>query len=457
MSYCSAVSLYSCAAALSLLAACGPSELPPWAIGTDDGGAARDGGAGAPWDASACLPGPTFALDPRASERDACDFDVGATTAETLGIDDATRRAIPLTHVIVVMQENRSFDHLLGRLSATTQPGAEAVPATWASLAEDGTPVAPFALESTCLEDDPPHQWDAMHEGWNGGAMNGFVRAADVSGSDGRYVMGAYDETDLPYYYWRAGQFAIADHYFGAVLGGTWANRTYLYAGSSYGVKNTGERTLPDVPTVFDALDAAGVSWGMYSDGNPRTDCLGWDRTHIGVHLFSQFLHDLATGDLPRVVFVDPSGTQDEHPPNDVQPGEAWSRRIDAAAFRSPLWPTLAIFHTYDESGGLADHVPPPAACLASPDQTEFDRLGIRVPLVVISPWARPHYVSHATYEHTSVLRFIELLHGLPALTGRDANASVPLELFDFSACPPPSLDVALTAPPASGTGGCAP
>jgi len=98
-----------------------------------------------------------------------------------------------------------------------------------------------------------------------------------------------------------------------------------------------------------------------------------------------------------------------------------------------------------------------PATSIASPDQTDFDRLGIRVPLVVISAWARPHYVSHATYEHASVLRFIELLHGLLALTARDANASVPLELFDFSACPPPSLDVALAPPPASGTGGCTP
>jgi phospholipase C len=444
------------AAALSaLLVGCGPSDLPPWVIGADDAGASD---AGPPtWDASACAPGPALPADPLLDARTACTFGAGATAAETLGVDESARLAIPLTHVIVVMQENRSFDHLLGRLSQTTQPDAEPVPATWSSPAPDGTPVAPFALASTCLEADPPHQWDAMHAAWNGGAMDGFVRVAAVNGSNGRYAMGAYDETDLPYYYWRAGQFAIADHYFASVLSGTWANRDYLYAGSSYGVTDTDSRTLPTVPTLFDALDARGVTWGAYSDGDPRMACLGWDRAHAGVHPFTEFLRDLAAGTLPRVTFVDPAGTQDEHPPNDVQPGEAWSRRIDTAAFRSPLWPTLAIFHTYDEAGGLGDHLPPPAACLASPDQAEFDRLGVRVPLVVISPWARPHYVAHATYEHASILRFIELLHGLPALTARDANASVPLELFDFSACPPPSLDVALAAIPASGTGGCAP
>jgi phospholipase C len=154
---------------------------------------------------------------------------------------------------------------------------------------------------------------------------------------------------------------------------------------------------------------------------------------------------------LPDVAFVDPTGSQDEHPANDIQGGEKWSRLIYQHAKKSPQWHELAIFYTYDEAGGLADHVPPPKACLASADQTEFNRMGPRVPVYVVSPWARSHFVSHKTHEHGSILRFIELRFGLPALTGRDANSDAMLDMFDFAceafADPPDS--------PEAGMGGC--
>jgi phospholipase C len=109
------------------------------------------------------------------------------------------------------------------------------------------------------------------------------------------------------------------------------------------------------------------------------------------------------------------------------------------------------VIYTYDESGGFFDHVPPPSACLAAPDQTAFDRLGVRVPVIVVSPWSRPGTVSHRVHEHASILRLIELLHDLPALSARDANADALLDLFDFS-CPRLQLT---PDPPQSGTGGC--
>jgi phospholipase C len=178
---------------------------------------------------------------------------------------------------------------------------------------------------------------------------------------------------------------------------------------------------------------------------------MGWTKAHVGVDTFGVFLAKLADGTLPPVSFVDPSGaSQDEHPPNDVQKGEAWSRRIYAAAIKSPLWEKLVVFHTYDEYGGFPDHVPPPKACLAAADQTDFDRLGFRVPLIAISPWAKPHHVSHVTHSHTSITRFIELLHNLPALTGRDANSDALLDMFDFGCMAPDAK-----AAPAAGTGGC--
>src|SRR5262249_28548118 len=149
--------------------------------------------------------------------------------------------------------------------------------------------------------------------------------------SDGHFVMGYYDQTDLPFYYWLASTFAISDHHFGATLGGTWANRGYLYAASSDSVMNTGQ-AINLRRNVFDQMTENGITWGSYSDGKPRQDCLGWDFGHEGVHLYSAggdgFRNALEAGHLPEVSFVDPGSGQDEHPPANVQKGEAWVREI---------------------------------------------------------------------------------------------------------------------------------
>ena len=415
--------------------------------GSGGGGSGASGGSGGSGGGSGCPSAPI--PDPQKDAREACTFAAGAKVTETLGLSEQVRAGIPIEHIIVVIQENRSFDHYFGHLAAAGQPEAEAQPADYVNPDKAGDPVKPFHLDSTCLEADPPHQWTAMHDGWNDGKMDGFVKSAATTG-DGHYVMGYYDQTDLPFYYWLASTYAIADHYFGAALGGTWANRDYMYAGTSDGVMNTQQAKI-DVPTVFDALDANGVAYGVYSDGGPRQDCIGWTSSHPGFGKFPEFLAALADGTLPPVAFVDPGPGQDEHPAADVQPGEAWGKQIYDAATASPLWKKLAIVYTYDESGGLADHLPPPKACLASPDQAEFDNLGVRVPAIVISPFARKGFVSHLTHEHDSTLRLIELLHDLPALTGRDANSDALLDMFDFDC--PAFLDP--PAAPEAGKGGC--
>jgi phospholipase C len=384
----------------------------------------------------------TAADDAMSAKRASCTFAAGATVADTLGVSAVDRARIPITHVVIVMQENRSFDHMLG-----AGTGWEGVKPSFTNPDANGNPVTPFHMTGAtgCVPVDPPHQGAAMLAGWNGGAMDGFVKSAAVKGSDGHFVMGYYDEADLPFYYFLAKTFALGDHYFSSALAGTWANRDYLYAGTSDGITDTGVGVLTK-PTVFDALTAAQVSWGVYSNGAPRQDSLGWTKFHAGVFDFEAFVAALGDGTLPAVSFVDPGGAQDEHPAGDVQGGEQWARRIVEAATTSPLWKELALFYTYDEAGGLADHVPPPTACLASPDQTRFDHYGIRVPLYLVSPWARKGYVSKKTHDHTSLLRFVELLFDLPALTGRDANADAMLDLFDF-ACgrdlTPPTLPAA--------------
>ncbi len=163
---------------------------------------------------------------------------------------------------------------------------------------------------------------------------------------------------------------------------------------------------------------------------------------------------DPSSGSLPAVSFLDVGGTRDEHPPNDVQTGEAFLRRLVVALAASPAWPSTALIYTYDESGGFFDHVPPPGACVPD-DQAanaDFDQMGFRVPLLVVSPWARRGYVSHRVHETTSITRFIELLFDLPALTARDASSDALLDMFDFASAPRMALPPMM---PQAGVGGC--
>ncbi len=389
-----------------------------------------------------------------AARRRSCEFTAGARAADTLGITSSVRSRIPVDHVVILMQENRSFDHYLG-----TMPGdVDRIPAGYSNPDLSGRPVRPSELTSTCVP-DPPHQWEAMHDGWHSGAMDGFARSGALAGISTSVTMGYYTERELPFYRWLYGRFAMSDRYFASVLSGTWATRDFAYLGSSYGVRNTGDRVVADQPSIFDRLSAAGVSWGVYTDGGVRQNSIGWTNEHRGVHGMRRFYADLAAGALPSVVYLDAiDDATDEHPPTDIHLGERFVRDVVTGVMASPLWPRIALLVTYDEAGGFFDHVPPPTACLPHPratagyDTTDLDRLGVRVPFVVVSPWARPRYVSHVVHDHTSTLRFVEALFDLPALTARDANASALFDLFDFSCAR--SMTVGETIP-AAGVGGC--
>ncbi|HVV48490.1 MAG TPA: alkaline phosphatase family protein [Polyangia bacterium] len=398
--------------------------------------------------------------DPLTARRAACAFAAGALPTETLPITEAQRAAIPIRHVVIVMKENRSFAHLLGALGASGQAAVTDVPASFTNPDEAGAAVAPFHLDTTCVGVNPGHQWDAMHQQVDRGAMDGFVKsAAKSTGTDGHLVMGHYAASDLPFYYWLADTFAINDRHFASARSGTWPNRDFLLLGTADGVRcSYCGLPEPSTPTLFDALDTVGATWGAYTDGEPFDGTLGWTAPHPGLYPFKDFLAALADGTLPDVAFVDGvPNVEDEHPTADLQAGEAWTRAIYEAAVASPLWPELAMVWTYDEAGGFADDVPPPnAACVARPENPRdapFFELGVRVPLAVISPYARPHFVSHVAQEHTAITRFIEVVFGLPALTARDANSDALLDLFDFTA---PALLVPPVAPDA-GTGGCPP
>lgn len=398
-------------------------------------------------------------VDSRAAAREACTYGAGASAAQTLGIGPSLARRIPVRHIVVVMKENRSFDHLLGRLRSWGQPDAEAVPEGYSNVDPHGEAVFPHRAATTCIGDNPDHQWDATHADVDGGAMDGFVRVAAAStDTRGHFAISRYEPDQLPFEYWLAGTFAVADRHFASACSGTDPNRDFLLFGTNAGIRETSSDTPdPSTPSIFRALMNAGYTWGAYSDGFPLGNALAWDADDPGVHPLSALFDALDRGTLPNVAFVDGiDSVDDDNPPSDLQVGEAWLRRIYRHAVASPQWPRMAIFWTYDEPGGFADHVPPPSACV--PDGSTMERpyteLGPRVPFVAISPYAKPHFVSHVVQDHTAITRFVELVFGLPALTARDANSGALLDLFDFSCAP------ALLRPetePRAGTRGCTP
>lgn len=389
-------------------------------------------------------------VDPMAAARAACSFGSGAMAIETLGITPELESAIPIRHVVVLMKENRSFDEYFGQLWREGQPASEPLPDAFSNPDATGAPVFPFHETTTCVAANPDHSWDGLRLAVDGGKMDGFVRQS------GNAALGFYDQSDLPFYYFLANTFALADRHFSSVLGPTFPNRYYFLLGTSVGITCTGCAMPPiGTPNLLDALEGKGVDWSAYSeDGDPFEGVLGaaWQALHAShLHPISDLAPALAAGSVPPVVFVDArQELRDEHPMADVQAGEAWTREVYEAVVASPIWPTTAIVWVYDEGGGFFDHVPPPTSCVAAPSEAAFFELGVRVPMVVASPWARRHYVSHVVHEHTSITRFIEALFKLPALTARDANSDALLDMFDFS-CPPAPVPAA----PAAGTGGC--
>jgi phospholipase C len=391
--------------------------------------------------------------------------------------------AIPIDHIVILMQENRSFDSYFGRIHFEGQPHATPEPPGSNNpnpQDPNGPPIRVFHKTHYCEVSDLGHSWNDTHREINGGRMDGFtaanvftspVREDDPTGSRS---MGYYDQADLPYYYGLYNTFAMGDHYFASAPTQTFPNRMYLMAGSSFGhIRNDNFPPTPgEFPqkTVFDEMDAAGVSWKVYYSqslgGFPLAYALLFAHQRESADFFkvrpiTEYFTDAAAGTLPQVAFIDqillgPNNVEnDEHPPANVQVGERFVKQVTDALFASPEWSSSALFLTYDEHGGFFDHMAPPAAIppddippMLQPGDVPggFDTYGVRVPAVVVSPYSRPHFVSHRVNDHTSILRFIEIRFGLAALSRRDAAANPMLEFFDFSQrsfATPPSLPAA--------------
>jgi len=367
---------------------------------------------------------------------------------------------LPVDHIVILMQESRSADHYLGHLNAV-QPDYAPEPMTGNPdpLNPMGPPILPFHETKYCESSDLNHSWNGEHQAWNQGAMDGFTAANDSSSANadptdpsGARTMGYFDQTDLPFYYGLYKTFATNDHYFQSVLSQTFPNRLYLYAGTSFGVIRN-DSFASTHRSIFNELDEGFVDWKVYTAQYPLSFpslLFKYVSTRAAQHVFpiSQYYADAAGGNLPSVSFVDPRFLDtpriesDEHPPSNIQVGQKFVADVVNGLMASPNWSSSALFLTYDENGGFYDHMAPPAA--PKPDNVPpnlqpgdtpgaFDRYGFRVPVVVVSPYAKRHYVSHVVDDHTSILRFIEMRFGLPALSNRDVNADPMGDMFDFS------------------------
>src|ERR1700737_2351300 len=341
----------------------------------------------------------------------------GAANAQRPG-----KKKSPIKHLISSCQENRSFDRYFG-YAPQVQAKGYGPPPGYTQPDAAGGHHAPF--EFTALStNDPPHGWNGVHKQYDGGKMDGFYT---TGGND---AMGYYTQRELPFYYSLLNSSALCANYFCSVLGPTWPNRFYLMSGTSGGITTNGlwGYGIFDSggwPIILDLLDEFHVSWKIYNIGTD--DVAAGDSDNVAV-FWSRWAHDprttatkadyladCANDKLPAVSWVVPSFSMgsDGHPPGVVSVGMAFQQELITALRRSEAWDRSAFLLTYDEHGGFFDHVAPP--------QVDAYGLGIRVPLWVISPFARRGPVrSRKPADHVSTLKLIERLHGWPRLASRN-------------------------------------
>lgn len=345
--------------------------------------------------------------------------------------------------VVIVMMENRSFDHYFGALSLHEGRSVDGLRPGFANPLPGGGVVPVFATGQNCI-DDPPHGWTSSRrqigtDGRNEGFVSEFLARLEEENRDpaaAAEVMGYFTRFDLPILYGLADEFAVFDRWFCSVLGPTWPNRFFLHSAQSDGRTNN---SFPPPggfrwPTIYDRLDEAGIDWKSYSGDVPFLFLFGnlqRQSDRVG-NPIRAFFEDARSGNLPPVCYVEPAYTaNDDHPPHDIQLGQAFLSSVVHAVAESPQWSRSMVIITYDEHGGFYDHVPPPIV----PDERAdlgFGQLGVRVPSLVVSPYTRRRAVSSELHEHSSVPAFIEWLFGLAPLTWRDAQANHFLDTFDL-------------------------
>lgn len=361
----------------------------------------------------------------------------GASAAASISRGSGTAEDLPLPqasgieHIVVVTMENRSFDHLLGWV-----PGADGKQAGLNYIDRKGVVRATYSLAPDyigCGHPDPTHSYGDSRVAYDGGQMDGFLRA----GNNDIFAIGYYPEGTLPFLTALAHKYLVCDRYFASILGPTFPNRIFMWSAQTDRLGDT--FSFSSLPTIFDRLAAANVSHRYYFNNLPFLAFWGL-KYLFSTGTFAEFLSAAAAGRLPAVSFIDPNFTllddgtgNDDHPHADIRNGDAFLAWIFQAVTHSPSWKNTVLIINFDEWGGFYDHVAPPR--VVAPNNIDTDLvngqalLGFRVPTVIVSPFTCNSgllpLVSHEVFDHTSVLKFIEWRWGLQPLTARDASSDI--------------------------------
>ncbi len=350
-----------------------------------------------------------------------------------------------IDHIVVLMMENRSFDHYLGALktdagyaNAKTIAGLSG---SESNKAPDGTAVTVFKMDNF-TPDDLPHTWELSRVQWNEGKNDGFVKAHE--GPSQHEAMGYHDRSQIPLYYWFADNFSVCDNWFASVMGPTWPNRFYLHAATSKGKQSNSPFLMNAPDTVWDRLKELGLTFKNYAAGAATWYVAGFVDKLSSLNpsaTIEDFFQDAIQGKLPAFSIIDPDFlASDDHPDHDIMRGQAFVSSVYRALAASPAWPKTLLIITYDEHGGFYDHVSPPKTV---DDEPGFEQLGFRVPAFVIGAKVKKGYVCKKQLEHVSVAATLKTRFGIGSLGRRMEAASDVSDCIDpaklFAPAPPPT------------------
>lgn len=350
--------------------------------------------------------------------------------------------------IVVLSLENRSFDHYFGAYSLVEgRADVDGLTAEMSNALPDGTPVYPYLADKFC-QDDPPHSWNSSHDQFNDGANDGFVTEMFSRRPDSAHeVMAYFDRSTLQAAYALADAYAMPQRWFCSLMTSTWPNRFYLHAAQSAGMSSN-DLPVESFTDIYTQLNASEVDWGCYYAVVPHMILLperGLAETEF--QDIERFFDQAEQGKLPAVVQIEPLyGFNDDHPPEHPVAAQIFIAQIYEALASSPQWDRCLFIVTYDEHGGFFDHVPPPKTA-DNHRKDGFNQMGFRVPTIVCGPYIKPGYTNFDVYDHTSILAFIEGMHGIEPLTKRDAAADPMLDLFDVQALVDGTPNAPITIP----------